>query len=141
MAAVPSQGPRRYLAAPISNQENHRSPWRAKRIHPAWVVHGGVSALSPDTAISSWKDSEALCRPDIVRWSGKGNVGNFDAEIRTLPISRPSLWAWFRITARLEGYNGKIAFRGHATGRIVVDKIEPRRYGDYIEETVGRILI
>lgn len=108
-----------------------------KRIHPAWVVPGGVSApLSPEHRdFILEKIPEALIRTRRTLEWYKEIFGNFDAEIRTF-ANFPSLFMGLvSENGELEMYNGKLRFVD-ATGRIVVDKIEPRRYGDYIEEAV-----
>ena len=108
-----------------------------KRIHPAWVVPGGVSAPLTadrrDTILA--KAPEAIIRIRRTLDWYKEVFGNFDAEIRTF-ANFPSLFLGLvSDDGELEMYDGKLRFVD-ATGRILVDKIEPKRFGDYIEEAV-----
>jgi len=108
-----------------------------KRIHPAWVVPGGVS--NPLTAdrrdMILAKAPEAIIRIRRTLDWYKEVFGHFDAEIRTF-ANFPSLFLGLvSDDGELEMYDGKLRFVD-ATGRILVDKIEPKRFGDYIEEAV-----
>lgn len=108
-----------------------------KRIHPAWVVPGGVSApLTADrreTILA--KVPEAITRVRRTLDWYKEIFGHFDAEIRTF-ANFPSLFLGLvSDDGELEMYDGKLRFVD-ATGRIIADKIEPQNYGDYIEEAV-----
>jgi len=108
-----------------------------KRIHPAWVVPGGVSApLSAENrdAITA-KVPDALARVRRTLDWYKEIFGHFDAEIRTF-ANFPSLFLGLvSENGELEMYDGKMRFVD-ATGRIVADKIEAERFYDYIEEAV-----
>ncbi len=108
-----------------------------KRIHPAWVVPGGVSApLSADR-----RDLILAKAPDAVHrirrtldWY-KEVFGHFDAEIRTF-ANFPSLFmGMVSDHGELEMYDGKLRFVD-ATGQIIADGIEAHQLGDYIEEAV-----
>ena len=108
-----------------------------KRIHPAWVVPGGVSApLTADRRDSILaKVPEAITRVRRTLDWYKEIFGHFDAEIRTF-ANFPSLFLGLvSEDGELEMYDGKLRFVD-ATGRIVADKIEPKNFGDYIEEAV-----
>ncbi len=108
-----------------------------KRIHPAWVVPGGVSApLTPENReFILQRIPEALKRTRRTLEWYKEIFGHFDAEIRTF-ANFPSLFMGLvSDNGELEMYNGKLRFVD-ATGRILADKIEPRQYGDYIAEAV-----
>lgn len=108
-----------------------------KRIHPAWVVPGGVSA--PLTA--DRRDAILTKAPEAIRrirrtleWY-KEIFGHFDSEIRTF-ANFPSLFLGLvSDDGELAMYDGKLRFID-ATGRILADKIEPKQFGDYIEEAV-----
>ncbi len=107
------------------------------RIHPAWVVPGGVSApLTPENReFILQRIPEALKRTRRTLEWYKEIFGHFDAEIRTF-ANFPSLFMGLvSDNGELEMYNGKLRFVD-ATGRILADKIEPRQYGDYIAEAV-----
>lgn len=108
-----------------------------KRIHPAWVVPGGVSApLTADRRdIILAKVPEAIQRIRRTLDWYKEVFGHFDAEIRTF-ANFPSLFLGL-VSERgeLEMYDGKLRFVD-ATGRIVADGIEAHQFGDYVEEAV-----
>jgi NAD-reducing hydrogenase large subunit len=108
-----------------------------KRIHPAWIVPGGVSApLTADRRdVILGKTPEAITRVRRTLDWYKEVFGHFDAEIRTF-ANFPSLFLGLvSDDGELEMYDGKLRFVD-AIGRIVADKIEPKRFGDYIEEAV-----
>lgn len=108
-----------------------------KRIHPAWIVPGGVS--EPLTAekraqiLALIPDALLMARRSI-DWY-KGVFGQFDAEIRTF-ANFPSLFMGLvNDDGELEFYDGKIRIVD-ATGKIVADGLEARNYRDYIAEAV-----
>lgn len=108
-----------------------------KRIHPAWVVPGGVSAplsaANRDAIVAKTPDALARVRRTL-DWY-KEIFGHFDAEIRTF-ANFPSLFLGLvSDDGGLEMYDGKMRFVD-AAGRIVADKIEAERFYDYIEEAV-----
>ncbi len=108
-----------------------------KRIHPAWVVPGGVSEpLTADKRdVIMAKVPEAIDRVRRTLDWYKEVFGHFDAEIRTF-ANFPSLFLGLvSDNGELEMYDGRLRFVD-ATGRIVADKIEPENFGDYIEEAV-----
>jgi NAD-reducing hydrogenase large subunit len=108
-----------------------------KRIHPAWVVPGGVSApLTADRrdAILT-KVPEAIIRiRRTLEWY-KEVFGQFNDEIRTFANFPSMFMGLVTDSGELEMYDGKLRFVD-ATSRIVADKIEPRRFRDYIDEAV-----
>jgi NAD-reducing hydrogenase large subunit len=108
-----------------------------KRIHPAWVVPGGVSApLTADRReLILAKAPEAIKRIRRTLDWYKEVFGHFDAEIRTF-ANFPSLFMGLVSDhGELEMYDGKVRFVD-ATGQIVADGIEAHQLGDYIEEAV-----
>lgn len=108
-----------------------------KRIHPAWVVPGGVSApLSEedrDTILAQIPDAKArLLR--TLDWY-KGIFGNFDAEIRSF-ANFPSLFMGLvHRDGRISMYGGNIRIVD-AVGNIVADQMPPEKYQEYIAEGV-----
>jgi NAD-reducing hydrogenase large subunit len=108
-----------------------------KRIHPSWVVAGGVSAplTVENQAIILAGIPEAIGR--VLRtldWF-KNIFGNFDAEIRSF-ANFPSLFMGLVTPeGELELYDGKLRIID-ATSRIVVDQFDPNHYADIIEEAV-----
>ena len=114
-----------------------------KRIHPAWVVPGGVSdplesemrgemlrAIPAALAIAqrtlTWfKDVLEQFRDEI------RTFGNFPSMFMALvPPQTPG-----ENNALLEHYDGVLRFVD-ASGNIVVDQIDPNKYLDYIAESV-----
>ncbi|MBX3058190.1 MAG: Ni/Fe hydrogenase subunit alpha [Anaerolineae bacterium] len=108
-----------------------------KRIHPAWVVPGGVSApLSEedrDTILAQIPDAKArLLR--TLDWY-KGIFGNFDTEIRSF-ANFPSLFMGLvHRDGRISMYGGNIRIVD-AVGNIVADQLPPEKYQEYIAEAV-----
>lgn len=108
-----------------------------KRIHPAWVVPGGVSAplseADHDTILAQIPDAKArLLR--TLDWY-KGIFGNFDAEIRSF-ANFPSLFMGLvHRDGRISMYGGNIRIVD-AVGNIVADQLPPEKYQEYIAEAV-----
>ncbi|MEZ4518320.1 MAG: Ni/Fe hydrogenase subunit alpha [Chloroflexota bacterium] len=108
-----------------------------KRIHPAWVVPGGVS--SPLLAENRDKILEAI--PDAImriertlEWY-KTTFEQFEAELRTF-ANFPSLFMGLvNDKGELEMYDGKLRLVDPMS-RIVADHLDPARYADFIEEAV-----
>jgi len=108
-----------------------------KRIHPAWVVPGGVSdPLSQDDRDAILKAiPEALAiAVRSLSWL-KGTAERFREEIASFG-NFPSL---FMGTVKEDGgitfYDGKIRFVD-ATGQIVAGGLDPKRYFDFLGEKV-----
>lgn len=108
-----------------------------KRIHPAWVVPGGVNA-----PLTAEKRAQILAMiPDaMIRarrsldWY-KGIFGRFDPEIRTF-ANFPSLFMGLvNDKGELEFYDGKVRIVD-AKGQIVADGLDPHNYRDFIAEAV-----
>lgn len=113
-----------------------------KRIHPAWVVPGGVSeplsAAARDEILAKIPAAIAICERTL-SWF-KGVLEQFRDEIRTFGNFPSMFMALVAPTpdgkgAVLEHYDGKLRFID-AFGKIVEDHIDPARYADYIEEAV-----
>jgi len=113
-----------------------------KRIHPAWVVPGGVSEpLSPesrDAILAKIPAALAICERTL-SWF-KDVLEQFRDEIRTFGNFPSMFMALVTPTgdgqpAQLAHYDGKLRFID-AFGKIVEDQINPSRYMDYIEESV-----
>ncbi len=108
-----------------------------KRIHPAWVVPGGVNA-----PLTAEKRAQILAMiPDALNrarrsldWY-KGIFGTFDPEIRTF-ANFPSLFMGLvNDKGELEFYDGKVRIVD-AKGKIVADGLDPHNYRDFIAEAV-----
>lgn len=108
-----------------------------KRVHPAWVVPGGVNEpLAPEV-----RDRIQEALPEVLPiaqrtldWF-KRAVENYGEEIRTF-ANFPTLFLGL-VTANgeLEIYDGRLRVVD-STGKILVDQIPPESYLDYIGEAV-----
>lgn len=108
-----------------------------KRIHPAWIVPGGVSeplseenrekllAMVPD----------ALTRIQRTLDWYKGVFGDFAVEIRSFANFPSYFMGLVTEDGKLSMYDGKIRIVD-AQGKIVADQLEPSRYKEYIGEAV-----
>jgi NAD-reducing hydrogenase large subunit len=108
-----------------------------KRIHPAWVVPGGVSEplrqLDRDAILSAIPEALAIALRTLV-WFKKTSEG-FREEISSFG-NFPSL---FMGTVKQDGsiafYDGKIRF-SDASGNLVADGLDATRYEEYLGEKV-----
>lgn len=108
-----------------------------KRIHPAWIVPGGVSEpLSREN-----RDALLAMVPDALMriqrtldWY-KGVFGSFDAEIRSFANFPSYFMGLVTEDGKLSMYDGKIRIVD-AQGKIVADQLEPADYQTYIAEAV-----
>jgi NAD-reducing hydrogenase large subunit len=108
-----------------------------KRIHPSWVVPGGVnsplSVESRDAILAGIPD--ALTRIErSLEWY-KQTFDRFDAELRTF-ANFPSLFMGLvNSKGELEMYDGQLRIVDPMS-RIVADHLDPARYAEFIEEAV-----
>jgi NAD-reducing hydrogenase large subunit len=112
-----------------------------KRIHPAWVVPGGVSeplsVEKRDQILASLPEALAISQRTLT-WF-KGIVEDFREEIRTFGNFPTMFMALVTPQepgthhALLEHYDGKLRFID-ASGNLVLDQLEPTRYADYLSE-------
>jgi len=108
-----------------------------KRIHPAWIVPGGVSLpLSEsvrDEILAEIPKAMAIARRTL-DWF-KTVVGSFQAEIDSF-ANFPSLFlAMVSPDGKIEHYDGQLRVVD-AQRRIVVDGIAPKDYASYFGEAV-----
>ncbi|MCE0483193.1 MAG: Ni/Fe hydrogenase subunit alpha [Methylacidiphilales bacterium] len=114
-----------------------------KRIHPAWVVPGGVSnPLDPkmrEQMLAMIPEMQAISLRTLT-WF-KTLLEQFREEIRTFG-NFPSMFMGLvtpqtngEHNALLDHYDGKLRFID-ASGNIVLDQIDPTKYNDYIAESV-----
>jgi len=114
-----------------------------KRIHPAWVVPGGVSdpldSKMRDEMLGAIPDALAIAQRTLT-WF-KEILEQFRDEIRTFG-NFPSMFMALvtpetpgEHNAVLDHYDGKLRFVD-ASGNIVADQIPPENYPDYISESV-----
>ena len=108
-----------------------------KRLHPAWIVPGGVtSRLSPETRnkiLTSIPEAIGIIQRTL-NWY-KSALDNYREEIRTF-ATFPSLFMGLVTPAgELEHYHGRLRVVD-PTGNIVEDQIDPTLYSNYIGEEV-----
>ena len=108
-----------------------------KRIHPAWIVPGGVShPLSPEdreTILAMIPDALLRARRTL-DWY-KTVFGQFDAEMRTF-ANFPSLFmGMVNPEGLLSMYAGRIRIV-NAVGEIIADQLEPASYQQWLAEAV-----
>ncbi|MBL8017163.1 MAG: Ni/Fe hydrogenase subunit alpha [Ignavibacteria bacterium] len=108
-----------------------------KRIHPSWVIAGGVSAPLTEEQRKAILDTI----PDAMKaitWTldtVKPLFENFREEMRTFG-NFPSLFMGLvNEHNELEHYNGKLRIVD-SVGNIIADKLDPQKYYEYIEERV-----
>ncbi len=108
-----------------------------KRIHPGWIVPGGVShKLEPE--IKDWIISESpemlKIAVDTLNWFKK-QFGRFTEEIRAFSNYPTLFLGLVNEKGELDHYDGKMRFID-ANGNILADQIEARDYQKYIGEAV-----
>jgi NAD-reducing hydrogenase large subunit len=108
-----------------------------KRIHPGWVVPGGVNeplSLEKRDKILAMIPQALSTAQKVLQWF-KSNLESFREEIRTF-ANFPSLFMGLVTPDERPGYyEGKLRFTD-ATGNIVADNLDPARYAEFIEEAV-----
>jgi NAD-reducing hydrogenase large subunit len=108
-----------------------------KRIHPSWIVPGGVShPLSRehrDEILA--KIPEALEQAQRTLDWYKGVFGQYSDEIRTFANFPTLFMGMVNPDGLLSMYAGKIRIVD-AVGNIVADQLEPRTYPDWLAESV-----
>jgi NAD-reducing hydrogenase large subunit len=106
-----------------------------KRVHPAWVVPGGVSepldAARRDRILSGIPEARAIAERAI-EWF-KNEMERFREEIRTF-ANMPTLFlSLVGNTGKLEHYDGNLRVVD-AAGKVVHSAIDPAEYSSYISE-------
>jgi NAD-reducing hydrogenase large subunit len=108
-----------------------------KRIHPAWVVPGGVSepltVENRDAILESIPEALAIAVRTI-EWF-KGIMERFREEIATFGNFPTLFMGIVKEDGGLTFYDGKIRMVD-ASGKIAADGLDPARYSDYIGEKV-----
>ncbi|MBM9514681.1 Ni/Fe hydrogenase subunit alpha [Desulfogranum marinum] len=112
--------------------------WLAgKRIHPSWVVPGGVN--KPFNAV--FKDDIQAILPEGVEIVQralaffKQSTSKFDDEIRTFANFPSYFLGLVDRNGMLEYVDGRLRFID-AAGDTVVDQVDPSRYQEYVAEAV-----
>ncbi|MBN2327803.1 MAG: Ni/Fe hydrogenase subunit alpha [Candidatus Omnitrophica bacterium] len=108
-----------------------------KRIHPAWVVPGGVneplSTELRDRILEQIPDMLSIIKKTLEQY--KRSLEGYHEETRTF-ANFPSLFmALVNPQNEFAHYDGKLRFVD-GSGRIVADGIEANQYSDYIAEAV-----
>jgi NAD-reducing hydrogenase large subunit len=109
-----------------------------KRIHPSWVVAGGVNekltAATRDQILATLPEAYAIAQRTL-DWFKK-DLEKFREEIRTFANFPSMFMALVNGEGGLEHYDGKLRFMD-ATGHIVEDKVDAADYANYIGEFVN----
>jgi NAD-reducing hydrogenase large subunit len=108
-----------------------------KRIHPAWVVPGGVneplSVEKRDKLLAQMPEAISIAQKTLKGF--KWQLENFREEIRTF-ANFPSLFMGLvTVDERAGYYQGKIRFTD-SLGNIVADELDPANYQEFIGEAV-----
>lgn len=108
-----------------------------KRIHPAWVVPGGVSSpLDPkikDEILADIPEMKQITKKALKFF--KKEMGNFNEEVRAL-ANFPSLFLGLvNKDGELDHYDGRVRICNEK-GEIIADHLEPEDYASYIGEHV-----
>jgi NAD-reducing hydrogenase large subunit len=108
-----------------------------KRIHPAWVVPGGVNeALSEenrDSMLAMLPEAYEILDRTLV-WF-KNLLEKCQEEIRTFANFPSSFLGLINDQGNLEHVDGKLRFID-SKGKFLADSVDPSRYMDYIGEAV-----
>ena len=108
-----------------------------KRIHPAWVVPGGVSEplseTNRDAILHSLPDALAIIDRSL-EWF-KGVMENFREEITSFGNFPTMFMGIVKQDNGLTFYDGKLRIVD-AAGKVVADNLDPTRYFEYIGEKV-----
>jgi NAD-reducing hydrogenase large subunit len=108
-----------------------------KRIHPAWVVAGGVSepltAANRDRILAATPEALGIAQRAL-HWF-KGQLGSFREEIRTFANFPTLFMGQVDPAGALDHYDGRLRVVD-AAGDIVADRLEAVDYRDYIDEAV-----
>jgi NAD-reducing hydrogenase large subunit len=108
-----------------------------KRIHPSWVVPGGVSEpLLPaqrEAILSALPEVMTLAQRTLT-WF-KRQLERYDEEIRTFANFPSYFMGLVNEEGGLEHYDGNLRVMD-ATGNVVADQLDPARYQNYIGEAV-----
>ena len=133
MRKSPRAGARRHPAAPV-RPADHRVAG-GKRIHPAWVVPGGVNepltAETRDQILAAIPEALAIAQRTL-DWF-KSELENFREEIRTFANFPTLFMGLVGPDGGLDHYDGKLRFVD-GTGQIVADQRRAADYGEYIGE-------
>ncbi len=108
-----------------------------KRVHPAWVVPGGVSAkLDPDhrDAILAMLPEGVEIITRTLAWY-RSVLANYDEEVNAFGTLQTMFMGLTNAQDTLELYDGRIRFID-ADKNLVADDLDPEDYDSYIGELV-----
>lgn len=108
-----------------------------KRIHPAWVVPGGVSApLTPENhhAILAMLPEGIEIIQKTLQWF-RGVLERYADEVDAFAEIQTLFMGLVSPKDELEFYDGLIRF-GDGAGHIIADKLSPQGYDNFIQEAV-----
>lgn len=108
-----------------------------KRIHPAWVVPGGVTeplTSEKRETILSWIPEVIEITERTLRWF-TGVLQHYEAEIATFANFPTLFLGLISKDGTLAHYDGRIRIVD-SSGVIVADDLAPERYEEYIAEAV-----
>ncbi|NDJ78784.1 MAG: Ni/Fe hydrogenase subunit alpha, partial [Chloroflexi bacterium] len=112
--------------------------WMAgKRLHPNWIVPGGVSSPLPEEVrqriLDEIPEMKALIRRNL-DWF-KRAMDDYDDEIRTFANFPTLFMGMVDDAGNLDLYDGRLRIMDER-GQMLVDGFEPSLYRDYIGEAV-----
>ena len=106
-----------------------------ERVHPSWIVPGGVNAPMPaeirDRILAELPQAKAITRRTIAMF--KGALDQFAEEIEHFGNSQTMYAGLVDAGGGLQLYDGGLRFKD-AEGKIVADGIRARDYARYIGE-------
>ncbi|MEX2183076.1 MAG: Ni/Fe hydrogenase subunit alpha [Chloroflexota bacterium] len=108
-----------------------------KRIHPAWVVPGGVeaplSAETRDRILAGIPDAIAAIQRAITWYTS--SLLRWEEEASTFGDFRSAFMGLVSDDGTVDHYDGKLRVMD-ADGAMLADRIDPRSYQDYLGEAV-----
>jgi NAD-reducing hydrogenase large subunit len=108
-----------------------------KRIHPAWVVPGGVSdplsTVQRDRILAAIPEVASLLLRTLTWFKQK--LEDYREEIRTFANFPSYFMGLVNAEGELEHYGGRLRVVD-ARGEIVADQLDPTRYQEYLGEAV-----
>lgn len=108
-----------------------------KRIHPGWIVPGGVShplEAEAREAILAELPSQIKVARDTLAWFKK-NLKNYQEEARVFANYPTLFFGIVNEKGQLDHYDGKVRVMDH-TGKLVADKLDPNDYRNYVGEAI-----
>jgi NAD-reducing hydrogenase large subunit len=108
-----------------------------KRIHPAWVVPGGVSeplsVEKRDTILAMLPEGIELAQRTLTWFQSV--LANYDEEIQAFASLRTMFMGLTNEADQLEMYDGLLRIKD-ADGKIVANDLKPANYEEFISEKV-----